>query len=185
VLQPGRPGEQARVVDQPEKVVPEDTWSHSDIAFMQMMIPHHGQALTMSRLAGTRAEDARVRTLAERIEAAQGPEIMMMAAWLEERGVDVPQADDDPAAFDHSAHGHNAMAGMLTAEEMDRLRTSGGREFDRLFLRGMIGHHRGALTMVDDWAPEGADVRVSELAADVAATQAAEILRMQDLLRSL
>lgn len=183
VLQPGRPGEAAREVEDPGQVAVEESWNHADAMFMQMMIPHHAQALEMARLARSRAEDARVSVLAERIRAAQGPEIRMMAAWLDERGVEVPRAAEDPAGYDHAAHGHAGMKGMLTAEEMDRLRSSRGRAFDRLFLTGMIAHHRGALAMVDDVVPEGVDVRVSELAADVAATQAAEIARMKDLLR--
>ena len=42
------------------------------------------------------------------------------------------------------------MPGMLTPEEMDRLAAAKGAEFDRLFLEGMIKHHEGALTMVQE-----------------------------------
>lgn len=185
VLQPGRPGEPADEVDDPAQIVVDDSWNHADVMFMQMMIPHHGQALKMARLAERRGENASVRTLAERIRGAQGPEIMVMAGWLQDRDLEVPRATDDPETFDHAAHGHAGMAGMLTRAEMRRLAASRGRAFDRLFLAGMISHHRGALAMVDEVMPEGVDGRVSELAADVAASQAAEIDRMQDLLRTI
>jgi uncharacterized protein (DUF305 family) len=185
VLQPGKPGEQASEVDDPGQVAAEDSWNHADVIFMQMMVSHHGQALEMSKLATKRAGDERVRTLAARIHAAQGPEIILMAEWLRTRDFEVPRATDDPTDHDHSGHGHTAMAGMLSAAEMRRLGDSRGREFDRLYLRGMIAHHQGAVAMVDELAPQGLDVTVSELAADVVASQAAEITRMEDLLRSL
>ena len=182
VVQPGGPGDPTTLVDA-EDVSREDPWNHADVAFMQMMIPHHAQALEMSELAEARAASPQVRALAERIRAAQGPEIMSMAAWLDERGMDVPSAHEDAESWDHAAHGHEGMAGMLSEAEMEGLATSAGEDFDRLFLAGMIGHHEGALEMVDQVAVEGEDLRVSELAADIAVSQAAEIGRMEDLLR--
>ena len=184
VLQPGRPGEPAATVD-PEQAPNDETWNHSDVAFVQMMIPHHAQALEMSRLARTRAEDPQVKALARRILAAQGPEILTMAAWLEERNIDVPEAGEDPEEYDHDEHGHTPMTGMLTDEQMHRLETSSGHRFDRLFLEGMIGHHRGAVEMAQAVAQDGADVRVSELSADVVAGQSAEIERIRQLLTEL
>ena len=184
VLQPGRPGDPAATVD-PEQVPNDAAWNHSDVAFVQMMIPHHAQALEMSRLARTRAEDPQVKALARRILAAQGPEILTMAAWLQERNIDVPKAGEDPAEYDHGEHGHTPMMGMLTDEQMHRLEASRGHRFDRLFLEGMIGHHRGAVDMAQAVAQDGADVRVSELSADVVAGQSAEIERMRQLLTEL
>lgn len=183
VVQPGLPGEQASPVD-PDDVPEEAGWNHDDAAFMQMMVLHHAQALDMARLAPSRAGNDRVAGLAERIEAAQGPEIMMMAAWLDERSLGVPRAGDDPESFDHSEHGHAGMAGMLTDEQMKELEDSAGRSFDRLFLEGMIAHHEGALAMAERVLAEGEDLRVNELAADVSVSQAAEISRMRELLRS-
>jgi uncharacterized protein (DUF305 family) len=184
VLQPGRPGEGAATVD-PEEVRTEREWNHADVAFMQMMIPHHAQALEMSRLADTRADDERVKALARRIQGAQGPEIMTMAAWLDVRNIDVPKAAEDPSSYDHGAHGHTGMAGMLTESQMAELEAANGTRFDRLFLKGMISHHRGAVEMAQTTATEGVDLQVAEMAADVAVGQAAEIQRMRDLLSEL
>jgi uncharacterized protein (DUF305 family) len=184
VLQPGKPGEAARTVE-PGGLPTENAWNHADVAFMQMMVPHHAQALEMSRLASDRAEDERVLAMARRIRGAQGPEIIEMSGWLDARQIDVPKAGEDPSEYDHGAHGHGSMAGMLTEKEMTRLRSSRGRAFDRLFLESMIGHHRGAVAMAQDVAREGTDVRVAEVAADVAAGQSAEIQRMLELLRQL
>lgn len=185
VLQPGRPGEAAETVAPEDVVTSDQAWNHSDVAFVQMMIPHHAQALEMSRLAERRAADDGVKAMARRIRGAQGPEIVAMAAWLDARGMEVPKADEDAADYDHGVHGHTEMAGMLTPEQMAELKASRGTRFDRLFLRGMIAHHQGAVEMADATGRDGADVQVLEMAADVSAGQAAEIDRMEQLLRRL
>ena len=182
-LQPGLPGEAASTG--PVEVPEPEPENHSDIAFMQMMIPHHAQAVTMAKLAEKRAQDPAVRRLADRIKAAQGPEILFMAAWLEERGLDVPAAADDPEAFDHGAHGHEGMHGMMTPRQMKALSQARGKRFDELFLRQMIQHHSGAIQMAGVAAEEGVDRTVAEVAADVSVTQSAEIGIIEDLLREL
>lgn len=184
ILQPGSPG------DPMETIAPEDIpegaqWNHSDAAFVQAMVPHHAQALEMCALARSRAESPEVLTLARRIRGAQGPEILTLGAWLEQRGLAVPTVEDDPKEFDHGEHGHTPMAGMLTAEQMDELREAQGREFDELFLRGMIRHHAGAVQMAQAVAADGSDTMALEVADEVAAGQTAEIERMRELLREL
>lgn len=183
VLQPGEPGDPNR--SREPAAVDEPAFSHSDVAFVQMMIPHHAQAIEMAELAERHAVDRRVRVLAERIRVGQGPEIMTMAAWLEEHDLQVPSAAEDPSAWDHGEHGHNGMRGMLTGRQLDRLAAARGRRFDLLFLQLMVQHHRGAVRMAADAAPESTDVRVGEMIADVAAVQEGEIDRMRQLLTRL
>lgn len=184
VLQPGLPGEPNVTTDAATPAEPAP-WNHADIAFVQMMIPHHAQALEMSRLARTRTRHEQVLGLAERVEAGQRPEILLMASWLEEQGIDVPSASDDPMDYDHSAHGHDGMEGMLSARQLEELAAARGRAFDRLWLTSMIGHHQGALLMADRVSVEGSALPVRELAADVFAGQSAEIDRMRELLARL
>ena len=183
LIQPGEPGEPAVTGGTPTAPAVTES-NHSDIAFMQMMIPHHAQALEMARLARKYAVDDSVRTLAARIRDAQGPEILTMASWLEAQDVEVPRAGEPAEMYDHGEHGHDPMRGMLTDAQMRRLAAARGAEFDRLFLQGMIQHHHGAIEMADAVAVGGSDILVAELAADVKATQAAEISRMRELLRS-
>ena len=185
MIQPGKPGEAAVEVAPGEASVPDSEWNHTDVAFMQMMIPHHAQAIDMAELAPERAGSDVVRRLAERIRAAQGPEILTMAAWLADRGLAVPKAGDDMSDFDHGEHGHNSLTGMLSDAQMTRLASARGKEFDRLFLTGMIQHHQGAVAMANDANPEVSDVLVNELVADVNASQTAEINRMRDLLSAV
>ena len=70
------------------------------------------------------------------------------------------------------------MPGMLTAKQMEALRSAKGKEFDRLFLTGMIQHHGGALVMVQDLFDTpgaGQDNVLFDFATDVDNTQRAEI----------
>ncbi len=184
VIQPGGPGEPA-TTGSSDPVDRSEEWNHTDVAFVQMMIPHHAQALKMSELARRYARDTRVRSLAERIRGSQAPEIQAMAAWLEERSMEVPRIEDDPMKYDHGQHGHNSMMGMLTPAQLKQLAAARGARFDRLFIHGMIRHHAGAVDMAVDAAKDGIDQIVSEMTADVAATQSAEISRMRDLLTEL
>jgi uncharacterized protein (DUF305 family) len=183
IIQPGRPGEEAST-GAPDELISQVP-SHADIAFMQMMVPHHAQAVEMAELARRYAVDPDVRRMAARIRAAQGPEIVAMSSWLEQQGVEVFQPGADPHDFDHSLHGHDPMLGMLTDAQLAELAEARGSRFDRLFLQGMIRHHRGAVRMAENVATEGVDVLVTELAADVHVTQTSEIARMREMLAGL
>ncbi|MFE9870924.1 DUF305 domain-containing protein [Micromonospora sp. NPDC005686] len=173
VVVPGRPGEPAAT--RPAEQVRGATtprWNNLDVWYVRMMIPHHEQALEMAALAPERAADARVRAVAERIRAAQGPEVGLLRAWLNTR--------DLPA--DVPGHDHGSMRGMQSAEAMRRLADARGATFDRLFVQMMSDHHRGAIVMSTDLLKVGVDQPMQEFATAVAVEQSAEITRMQALL---
>ncbi|MCL7985043.1 MAG: DUF305 domain-containing protein [marine benthic group bacterium] len=92
-------------------------------------------------------------------------------------------------AMDHAAHAdHSMMPGMLTQAQLEELDAAYGPEFDRLFLRGMIYHHGGAVTMVHElFGADGAgqDEAVFKLASDVQVDQITEIERMKQMLEAL
>ena len=169
-------------------------FTEGDVRFMSNMIGHHAQAITMARLAPTRAASTSIRTLAGRIINAQKDEITTMQTWLRDRKQAVPQVDSMgvTAAGEHAHHGgaaHGAqMAGMATPEELQQLERARGAEFDRLFLVLMIKHHRGATEMVKElFATHGAgqDDTVFKLASDVNVDQETEIARMEEMLATL
>lgn len=159
--------------------------NHDDVSYLQMMIPHHGQALDLAELATTRAADPRVRALATRIEATRGPEVWLMAGWLAERGIDVPSPDEDPHEYDHGEHRHHPMRGLLTGDDLAALAAADGPAFDRLFLGALLRHHRGAIAMADDVLATGTDPRAAEIATEVQAGQRAEVARMERILARL
>ena len=80
------------------------------------------------------------------------------------------------------------MPGMLTSEEMSRLESASGDEFDRAFLQLMIKSHRGAVTRVNELlAQQGSaqDSKLFDLTSDIAADRTTEIDRMDVMLREL
>ena len=158
----------------------------ADAEFMTHMIAHHAQGLVMAGLAPERAASPSVLTLAARIGSAQRDEITLMRAWLEDRGLPVPEPRD-AGGGDVTADADQTMlsAGMLTPAQMRALRGAAGRDFDSLFLAYMIQHHRGAVTMIHDlFATAGAaqDASVFRIASDVQADQTTEIARMETML---
>lgn len=77
------------------------------------------------------------------------------------------------------------MAGMLSPAQLKELSEAKGKEFDRLFLKYMIDHHKGAVTMVDKlFSTDGAaqDEAAFRLATDIQVDQKTEIARMQLML---
>ncbi|KKJ94217.1 DUF305 domain-containing protein [Micromonospora sp. HK10] len=175
VIVPGRPGEPAglRAGAEVREAAP-PRYNSLDVWFVRMMIPHHQQALEMAALAPDRAADPRVRAVADRIRAAQQPEIGVMRAWLTTRGL--------PAEV--PGHDHGTMRGMQSAEAMRQLATARGAEFDRRFVRMMTDHHQGAVAMATDLLKVGVDQTMQEFANSVAAEQTVEIGRLAELVPS-
>lgn len=177
VVIPGRPGEEPTVIAPGSTGTIENpsNYNDDDVTFMRDMALHHAQALEMASLAPERAQDDRVKTLADRIRAAQGPEIDLMQAWLEEQGL--PKVDLDAE--------HHAMPGMATDEQLFALSQSTGRDFDRLFLQLMTTHHEGALQMADAAVTTARNVVVLDLVQDVGVKQSVEISRMAEVAADL
>ena len=155
--------------------------NEADTAFAQMMIVHHQGAIEMADLAAQQAQSADVQALAERISAAQGPEIETMSGWLSAWGEDPMPADSDMAGMDHSGMD---MDGRSQEEVMAELRGLSGVDFDRQFLTSMIAHHQGAIEMAQTQLADGRDPQAIELAQKIIADQEAEIEEMQGLLAS-
>ncbi|RJL34017.1 DUF305 domain-containing protein [Bailinhaonella thermotolerans] len=175
VVAPAGPGEAARTAAPGERVpLGGPAANAADVLFAERMIPHHAQALRMTALAASRGASRTVKALAARIEAAQGPEIVVMRSWLADQGRRPP---------DGHGHGAEPMPGMATPGQLDALAGASGEEFDRSFLRLMIAHHEGALTMAREVLRDGRDRRIRALARDVLSGQTAEISRMRALLR--
>jgi uncharacterized protein (DUF305 family) len=165
-------------------------YSDADIDFMSGMIPHHAQAVIMAGWCESHGARPELVTLCGRISVAQQDEIRTMQEWLSDRGLPVPDATSTrhhmkmPNGMEHDM----LMPGMLTDAQMAALDAARGPEFDRLFLEGMIGHHQGAIDMVDVlFHSYGAaqDETVFKFANDVQADQSVEINVMKNLLEQV
>jgi uncharacterized protein (DUF305 family) len=152
---------------------------------MQGMIMHHAQAVEMTALIESHTQNKELRTLGARISRSQSDEIDFMKRWLTVRGESTSMAN--MPGMDMTSHGMHSMLmpGMLTEKQMAALRKAKGKEFDHLFLTGMIQHHNGALIMVKDLfdtAGAGQDAELFNFVTDVDSGQRAEIKIMQTML---
>ena len=144
----------------------------SDVMFAQMMIPHHEQAVQISDLALKISKNAEVLKLAAEIKDAQSPEILQMTSWLNQAN----------AALEM---GHSmGMGGMLSDSEIKTLESATGKNFDILFLNGMIAHHEGAIHMAL-MVKDSANADVKALGESITKSQAAQILVMKEMLKNL
>jgi uncharacterized protein (DUF305 family) len=154
------------------------THNEADMMFVQGMIPHHQQAVTMSDMALETSDNAEVVALAEQIKAAQQPEIDQMQNLLEQWGA--------PAGGGmEGMEGMGNMQGMMSESEMGAMMSAQGGEFDRLFLTGMIAHHQGAIQSSETELAEGESAEAQELAQEIIDAQEAEIAEMETLLEAI
>ena len=181
IVRPGAPGEPPRELSAEEAIEVADTrYTASDAQFMRDMIPHHRQAVEMSRLAPDRTNSPELLEIAGKIEAAQGDEIAFMEQWLTSRGESIDRSH---------AHGdHHTMKGMATEAQMAALAAASGVAFDRQFLSLMIAHHEGAIEMVEalmEQPGSAYDPTLFEFTTDVTNDQSKEIELMHGLLLGL
>lgn len=189
IVQPGAPGKDVRVLP-PSTKARLTPITEADVRFMQGMITHHAQAVEMTALIETRSTSEEVRSLGARISHSQADEIRFMKRWLLSRGYPIEEAGGHHHHHQGNQQGmsHGLMPGMLTPKQMEALAAARGEEFDRLFLEGMIMHHGGALTMVEELfaaAGAGQEAEIFHFATDVDSGQRAEIRVMQTMREKL
>jgi len=191
IVQPGAPG-------MPTKRLPAATTgqatptSKADVAFMQGMVMHHGQAVAMTDMIPSRTENKEIRALGAKIGLSQTDEMKFMQRWLKTHGeatsMKMPMAMPGMEDMDINGNPMPSMPGMLSPEQIKALSEAKGAAFDRLFLTGMIQHHKGALVMVKELfdAPgAGQDADLFDFATDADNTQRAEIVIMQAMLKKM
>lgn len=158
----------------------------ADAGFARDMSLHHLQATQMAQVARDNSDDPDVRLIAYDIETQQYGQIGQLRGWLQSWGLS-PETDRPLMAWmgpDHSMAAGGRMPGMASTAELDRLRTLSGRPLDVFFLQLMIRHHRGALDMAQHAATHADRPYVRDLAGKMAQLQAAEVVTMEQMLRS-
>ena len=160
------------------------TKNKADVTFASMMIPHHAQAVSMADMALAQATNPKVKALAPKIKAAQGPEIELMSGWLTGWGAPVPAADGGSDMSGMEGMGDQT-GGMMSDKEMTALKSATGSAFDRMWLQMMVKHHQGALDMAKTALDQGANPEAKKLAKSIIDSQSAEIAEMNSILTEL
>lgn len=149
----------------------------ADIAFLTGMKPHHEQAVEMSDMVLAADPPAPVAELAQEVKAAQAPEIEQMEQMLTDLGQEAGEESMSGGMMEHG--------GMMDGADMEELMNASGTDAARLYLEGMIEHHKGAITAAEMQIADGQYQPAVELARKIAEDQTGEIARMEDLLASL
>jgi uncharacterized protein (DUF305 family) len=161
-----------------------------EVGFAEDMSVHHRQAVLMAGLARDRSTDPAIRLIAFDIETNQLEQIGQMQGWLSLwNAAPLPTGRymiwmTDATSMHGMAHGSGpgsagvaTMPGMASPADLQRLRasgSSGGTQFDVLFLQLMLRHHQGGAPMARYAAEHGERAQVRNLAEKIVVSQGAE-----------
>lgn len=150
-----------------------------DAHFIEQMIPHHEDAITMANLALAKAEHSEIKSLANDIIRSQSAEINQMEQWYKSWfGKDVSNISGS------MGHGINTMmhGGMMgDASDLESLETA--KSFDRAFIEEMIPHHQMAVMMAQMLQATTSRPEMERLAKNIINTQTREINSMRSWYR--
>ena len=166
-----------------EQIAADAAYNAQDLTFVKDMKPHHEQAVAMADLVLAKDPSPRVAALATKIRAAQQPEIAELDSMIATFAADAGGAHGgEHGGGEHDGHDMSDDMGMMSEGDMAALEQAGGAEAERLFLEGMVAHHRGAVQMADAEIRDGRWDRAIALATSIKADQQAEIAEMTQLL---
>src|SRR3989344_2255380 len=153
-----------------------------DAHFIEQMIPHHEDAITMAKLAQTKAKRAETKQLAQNIIDSQGKEIGQMKDWYRDwYGKDVPK---DTRVMGGHGMGQSAIMHMgMMGDESDITRLVQAEDFDRVFVEEMIPHHQMAVMMATMLKNGTRRPEMIKLAEDIITAQTNEINQMRQWLK--
>lgn len=157
-----------------------------DAHFIEQMIPHHEDAITMAKLAQTKAKRPEVKELANNIIDSQGKEINQMKSWYKDWfGKDVPAGNQ--VMNQHGMMGSATQNGMhmgMMGDESDMTRLEDAADFDKVFVEEMIPHHQMAVMMATMLKNGTNRPEMKKLADDIITAQSKEIDLMRGWLKS-
>lgn len=169
--------------DEPESAIPEsEPFNQADVDFATDMFLHHSQALLVVDVAAPRQDlSPGLARLLDQLRDTRTVESEQLVDWLEEWDQPVPDNPRQHGGGEGSTSAHD-LPGAVSEEDLARLEAARGDEFERLWLETMVEHHRGAVELAEAEVAEGEFPDAVALAEQIAAAQAAEVDRMEQLL---
>ncbi|MEC3951953.1 DUF305 domain-containing protein [Nocardia sp. CDC153] len=146
-------------------------FNDADVTFLDMMYPHHAQAVEMAKLVPSRSQNQQLITLAQAVEQAQSPEMQQITTLLQSFGKPAPAAE-----MNHD------MPGIMSKDQMTKLESLSGPDFDKLWMQMMIDHHKGAIDMANTELAQGTNAESKALAQSIVTAQQKEIDQMNGML---
>ena len=152
--------------------------STMDAHFIEQMIPHHEDAITMAELAKDLAKRQEVKTLAQNIIDSQSKEIGQMKSWYKDwYGRNLPTGSN--VMQQHGMITGSSMHMGMMGNETDMTRLQEADDFDRVFIQDMISHHQMAVMMASMLKNGTNREEMRKLADDIVSAQTKEIDSMR------
>lgn len=162
-----------------------------DQHFIEMMIPHHQDAIAMADIALIRGKRPEVKKIAQAIKKEQTREIQEMRTWYKQwfsKEVPPHSMTDMGMMGDHHNQGQGTGSGMMgqgmmgqgmmsMKTDLDALKKA--PDFDKEFVRQMIPHHQMAVMMAKMASERASHPEIRTLAQSIITSQSAEIAQMQ------
>lgn len=149
-----------------------------DAHFIEQMIPHHEDAITMAKLALEKARRPEIRQLSQSIIDSQSKEIDQMEAWYKDWfGREVPTGTQ--VMGQHGMMGGRGTHMGMMGNETDIQRLEQAADFDRAFIEAMIPHHQMAVMMANMLKNGTQRPEMQKLAGDIITAQTREIEQMR------
>lgn len=150
-----------------------------DAHFIEQMIPHHEDAITMAKLAQTKAKKPEIKQLADNIITSQSSEIIKMQNWYKSWfGREVPETNE--VMNQHGMMGSGSMHMGKMGNDMDMTKLEQSSDFDKAFIEEMIPHHQMAVMMAQMLKNSTSRPEMKQLAEDIITEQTKEINQMRD-----
>jgi uncharacterized protein (DUF305 family) len=148
----------------------------TDQSFIEMMIPHHQDAVEMAEMALKKAQHPELKTLAQNIIRDQEREIQQMETWYQQ-WFNQPVPPLSTQGMMGHGHGMMGMGQGMMAMDLKALETA--TNFDQEFIRQMIPHHQMAVMMASNLKTNTNRPEMDKLMDDIIRSQSAEIKQMK------
>jgi uncharacterized protein (DUF305 family) len=199
ILVDSKPGQSLPASEKPQQPRSVQVDQH----FIEMMIPHHQDAIAMTDLALSRAQRPEIKEIAEVIGREQAREIQEMRTWYGQwygREVPAHSMTDMGMMGNHHNQGQGSGSGMMSpgqgmmspgqgmmspgqgmmsmTTDLDALKEA--PDFDKEFVRQMIPHHQMAVMMAQMVSERATHPEISTLAQSIITSQSAELAQMKE-----
>lgn len=159
-----------------------------DAGFARDMSVHHAQAVEMGMWAYRLGSTDDIRTLGYDIAASQQWQIGQMQTWLTDWHLsptgDHPKMAWMPAGM-NTLQSDGRMPGMASDAELNKLKSSTGKDFDTLWCQLMLRHHLGGIHMAEVAATKAETSEVRDSADKIKVSQSYDISVLTEKLKDL
>lgn len=154
----------------------------AEAGFARDMQVHHLQGVELAMMVRDRSEDPEMRRFAYDMATTQSHQAGQLYGWLAAWHLPQFGAQTPMTWMGHTMPRGALMPGMATPEQVQMLGASSGVDAERIFLRLMITHHRGALEMSKAVLERSQRPEVVAFARGVLTSQQSEIDLMTKML---